>query len=185
MPLLTPLCAIPSGTAAELRRRQREFFTKLDACKVDDDALRTPSTQISTPEAAASWGHELDVRLRTLQSQEMSLAPSHTRVIEAAGFLLRGGLLNVKGTRHLNVKQGRALLHWAWWLQQEMSRRWIADGTLAAPPVAPDSAPLYHVLTGGAGCGKTTTLRVVEALLDFFLGDFSTSGCMVQERPAV
>ena len=80
--------------------------------------LRTPSTRISPPEAAASWGHELDVRIRTLQSREMPLAPSHTRVIEAAGFLLRGGLLNVKGTRHQNVKQGRALLHWAWWLKK-------------------------------------------------------------------
>ena len=169
VPLAVPLCADASGALAEFRRRQRTFFMNLDVCKVDDDALRTSSDTISTPEVASSWCRELDARIHTLRSGSVPLAPSHTRVIEAAGFLLRGGLLNVKGTQHQNVKQGRALLHWAWWLQQEMSRRWIADGTLAAPPVAPDPTPLYHVLVGGAGCGKTTTLRVVGALLDFFL----------------
>ena len=156
-----------SGTLAELRRRQRAFFVKLDACNVDDDALRTPSDPVSTPEAASSWGYGLEARIHTLRSGSVPLAPSHTRVIEAASFLLRGGLLNVKGTEYQNVKQGRALLHWAWWLQQEMTRRWVAAGQLVAPSDAPAPTPLRHVLTGEAGCGQTTTLRVVEALLDF------------------
>ena len=118
VPLSMLLCADASGTLAELRRRQRIFFAKLDACKVDDSALRTPSDPVSTRKGASSWGHKLDVRIHALRSGGVPLAPSHTQVIEAAGFLLRGGLLNVRGTQHQNVKQGRALLHWAWWLKR-------------------------------------------------------------------
>ena len=88
-------------------------------------------------------------------------------------YLLRSGLLNVKGTSNLNIKQGGALMHWAWWLQQQMSHKWVLDGVLEPAPFKEDLAQLCHVLTGGAGSGKTTTLRVIESLLDFFLGEES------------
>ena len=53
-----------------------------------------------------------------------------------------------------------------------MSHKWVREGTLAEEPNKPadQPEPLRHVLVGGAGTGKTTTLLVIEALLDFFLG---------------
>ena len=64
-------------------------------------------------------------------------------------------------------------MHWAWWLQQQMSQEWVAKGVLGAAPFGIERVALCHVLTGGAGGGKTTTLRVIESLLDFFFGSDS------------
>jgi hypothetical protein len=64
-------------------------------------------------------------------------------------------------------------MHWAWWLQQQMPHKWVLDGVLDPAPLKEDLAQLCHALTGGAGSGKTTTLRVIESLLDFFLGEES------------
>ena len=104
---------------------------------------------------------------------------AHVRAVEAAAYLLRSGLLNVKGTVLLNVKQGRALLHWAWRLQLRMSKQWVEEGALGAAPFDVHVEPLRRVLTGGAGAGKTTALRVIEALLEFFLG----RGCLMKSAP--
>ena len=147
-------------------RRQKDFFKKLDACTLDDDVLRPSPSKPATTERISPWEHTFTVRMQALRAQESLLSPSHVRVLEAACFLLRGGLLNVKNTSNLNVKQGRAFLHWAWWLHQVMSQRWVEDGKLEPPPGPLTATPLHHVLTGGAGCGKTTTLRVVAALVD-------------------
>ena len=124
----------------------------------------------NTESCASPWQQQLHTTLTELRSEKQVLQPSHTRVFDAVAFLLRSGVLNVKGTSYLNVKQGRALLHWAWWLQQEKSRAWVEAGTLEPPPFVYDDAVLQHVLIGGAGSGKTTTMLVVEALLELFLG---------------
>ena len=71
----------------------------------------------------------------------------------------------------LNIKQARAVLHWAVWLQSYKTWQWEADGQLQPQGnrKSPRPAPLNHVLIGGAGSGKTTTLLVIDALLEFFL----------------
>ena len=113
-----------------------------------------------------------------------SRIPTHkgnarARAVEAAAYLLRSGLLNVKGTVLLNVKQGRALLHRARWLQLRMSKQRVEVGALGAAPFDVHVEPLRRVLAGGAGAGKTTALRVIEALLEFFLGH----GCLMKSAP--
>ena len=75
----------------------------------------------------------------------------------------------MKGTRYLNVKQGRARMHWASWLQQYKSKQWIDAGKRPAASFPVDVPKLMHALVGGAGSGKTTTLRVIEALLGYFV----------------
>ena len=76
------------------------------------------------------------------------------------------------GTYNLNIKQARAVLHWAVWLQSYKTWQWERDGELQpqGDSKSPRPAPLNHVLIGGAGSGKTTTLLVIDALLEFFLG---------------
>eukprot|EP00973_Karenia_brevis_P025791 3559969-Karenia_brevis.AAC.1 len=101
--------------------------------------------------------------------------PSHTVVLEAAVFLLQRGLLGVRDLGHTNVKQGRALLIWAAWLQHKKSLEWVADPKVKLPREGLVQVPkwleqLIMIFVGGAGTGKTTTILVIEALVDFFYG---------------
>ena len=104
---------------------------------------------------------------------------SHTVVYDAAAFLVRKGLLNVKGTEKINLKQARALLHFASWAQSLLSKRWSQEELLAPPPAALHVDTLFHALIGGPGTGKTTTTKVINALLEHFLGP----ECMPQSAP--
>ena len=104
--------------------------------------------------ALKPWDVQLRQSMHSLRERQTGQSPSHTRVLEAAAHLLCSGLLNVKGTKRLNVKQARALFHWAWWLQGRMSKQWIDEGFLDSAPFDINSEPLRHVLTGGAGAGK-------------------------------
>jgi len=98
----------------------------------------------------------------------------------------------VPSTGAINVKQAHALLQAARWLQEKMSSKWIKTGELmsestsrttsagssmkrsASIPVDAAGVPLLMmVITGGAGAGKTTTLTVIEALADHFIGTAS------------
>jgi hypothetical protein len=75
-----------------------------------------------------------------------------------------------------NVKQSRAFLLWASWLQYQKSCDWLAEGKLGREGMLSTPASLRSlqlVLTGAAGTGKTTTVMVQEALLDFFCGEAS------------
>ena len=127
--------------------------------------------------------HPNHVRRKTngcmLQQRIPSELKSHTVVYDAAAFLLRQGLLNVKDTPHVNIKQARALLHFAHWLQQHLSRRWSQEQLV---PEVLETKPLhtfFHALIGGPGTGKTTTTKVINALLEHFLGP----ECMPQSAP--
>ena len=70
-------------------------------------------------------------------------------------------------------------MHWAWRLQLRMSKQWVEEGALGAAPFDVHVESLRRVLAGGAGAGKTTALRVIEALLEFFLGH----GCLMKSAP--
>ena len=53
---------------------------------------------------------------------------SSTVVMEAAFFLLQEGLLDIPGVGGINVKQARAFLWNAAWLQEHMLKVWHLDG---------------------------------------------------------
>ena len=128
--------------------------------------------------SANDAAHEVDedgAWLRAMRSSAKALdksvslgVKSHTVVYEAASFLIQQGLLNVKGEKFVNVKQARALLHFAHWLQNYMSRQWIEEKLLRPPVWSLTSDTLIHALIGGPGTGKTTTTKVINALLEFF-----------------
>jgi len=174
--VLTPspsVCSSQTGRVLQCHTRQVAFFKKVDTCVVDADVLNVPEELAQRNATDNAWADGLEACTSSLRSREVPVRPSHVRVIEAALYLMQSGLLNVKGTRQLNIKQCRAVLHWAWWLQQKMSQKWLDEEVVGNAPFRIAPFVLCHVLTGGAGSGKTTTLRVVEALLDFFLGSES------------
>ena len=99
--------------------------------------------------------------------------PSETVVMEHAFFLLREGLLNIPDVGSINVKQARAFLWNAAWLQEYMSRLWREKGILPCQDevrsqLSPDSFCL--AIMGPGGTGKTAVLRLIESLTVFFDG---------------
>ena len=71
-----------------------------------------------------------------------------------------------------NVKQARALLLVAVWIQRTVTQRLVAAQQLPSESWMPKlPVALDHVLLimGGAGSGKTTVLLVVEKMMEHFL----------------
>ena len=112
---------------------------------------------------------------------------THTVVMEAAFYLLDKGLLDIPHVGGINVKQARALLHMAAWLQCHMSAHWQDEGLLGDTPHAstqPYAHELLFALLGPAGSGKTTVLQLQEALLDHFGGPESVRKCAISNTAA-
>jgi hypothetical protein len=150
-----------------MARKQVALFTKLDKFEFDDACLHSSD---GTRKQHGTWAARLDACVAAFPEELAQHAPkSHTVVLEAVAFMIRSGLLNVKGTCNANIKQARALLGFGLWLQSHMSTEWVADGTLTEPPWSLGEQ-FFHVLIGGAGTGKTSTVRVMEALIDYFCG---------------
>ncbi|MAF76427.1 MAG: hypothetical protein CMF17_11365 [Idiomarinaceae bacterium] len=163
------LCHESPARAADMSMRQEILFKKLDKCALDDACLRG-SAKSASESQQDPWMWHFHASVSEMRETFDKAPRSHTIVIEAAVFLIRRGLLNVKGTCHVNVKQARMLLTCAIWLQHYKSAEWIQERGLSDPPWALEYEEFIHVLVGGAGTGKTTTLLVVDALVDYFHG---------------
>ena len=86
-----------------------------------------------------------------------------------------------------NNEQSRALLCVAVWLQCRMSDIWAEDGTLEPSPYSSSAShvkELLMVLLGPGGTGKTTVLRVQEALIDHFAGPEAVRKCAISNTAA-
>ena len=68
-----------------------------------------------------------------------SFARSNTVVIEAAIHLIQQGVLDVPDVKCVNIKQARAVLWNAAWLQEYLSALWREEGHL--PPLHDDHRP--------------------------------------------
>ena len=96
---------------------------------------------------------------------------TRTVVMEAAFALLQQGLLNIPDVGVINVKQARAFLWNAAWLQEYMCSKWREDETLLDD--SEGEPRLQHfalAIVGPGGTGKTAVLNIIEALTTFFLG---------------
>ena len=161
-----------SGTLAELRRRQRAFFVKLDACNVDDDALRTPSDPVSTPEAASSWGYGLCTRtdsalaLHWLGTGATLALALHwlctgTGSALALHWLCTGSALALHS--HWLCTGSALALHWLC-TGSALAVHWLCTRTdsalavhwLCIPPLSPDPSP-------NSAVALRTTVRTLEA----------------------
>lgn len=135
-----------------------------------------PSTTVTTQ----TWEKRLELARRDMATMCSQRPRSHSLVMEAAFFLLQAGVLNVPLTGKVNVKQGWALLHIAAWLQVIVSQEWIDAGYLSPSPECRKTllrklAELLMALVGPAGTGKTSLIKVADALVEHFLGDGSSA----------
>ena len=100
--------------------------------------------------------------------------PTPTAVMEAAFYLITSTLLRVPATGCINVKQALTLLHFARWIHCCKTTEW-EEAVLFFPEAGrpPLAYQLRLILIGAAGTGKSTILRIVEALADKFFGPAS------------
>ena len=93
--------------------------------------------------------------------------------MEAAFHLIKEGMLNIPDIGRVNVKQARALLWNAAWLQEHMNSIWRDEGALprhAQPSKITFLDDFSLASMGPGGTGKTAVLQTISALIDFFAG---------------
>ena len=94
--------------------------------------------------------------------------------MEAAFSLLtEGKLLNVQDLDRVNVKQARAFLWNAAWLQEHKSLQWRSEGHIQSDLPGDGQSRFTDfglALMGPGGTGKTAVLKVSKFLTTFFLG---------------
>ena len=95
-------------------------------------------------------------------------------VLDAACYLLQSGCTNVPDTSSINIKQGLAVLQAAAWLQKKVGE-WMRDGKLTKYDAAVlarharyEDDELLMILSGAAGTGKTTVVRIIDKLMKHF-----------------
>ena len=99
--------------------------------------------------------------------------PSETVVMEHAFVLISKGLLNIPDVGRENVKQARAFLWNAAWLQEYMNKKLRDEGLLPRHAEEHAFLDIDHfalAIMGPGGTGKTAVLRMVEALTVCFAG---------------
>ncbi|CAK0794832.1 unnamed protein product, partial [Prorocentrum cordatum] len=169
-------CMRPAASLAAADR-QSEFFKMVDAWKADSHFHRHKSPQ-PAPDALE---RRLRAAMATGDASTFPPVPPRTRtaVVDACLHLLHNGVLDVVDMERVNVKQARALLWNAAWLQDVMNRRWGFDEptgpTATGRPSFADGFQL--ALMGPGGTGKTAVLRVVEAVICYFNGPDTVQKC--------
>ena len=162
---------VAKGTPAhadDAGRQEAGLFKKLDAFELDDDFLRPSDT---APGQHGEWSSEFKTAVAAIKAEFGGsvdvIKVSHTIVIEAAAFLVRRGLLNVKGSSNVNIKQARALFSFAIWLQHRKSIEWVKEGKLPEPPWLLEYFEYLHVGVGVCVC--LYTLRINTFVLHVIL----------------
>jgi hypothetical protein len=161
---------LSSRDAVDAAKRQKVYFEAVDKYMFDVDHFRSaPSREADTLDRRIG-----DAKRKMVQAY--GERQSGTVVVEAAFFLLQEGLLNIPDLGVINVKQARAFLWNAAWLQEYMNQRWRQEAELAPGTVVEDGrAELFKcfqlVIIGPGGTGKTAVLKVTEALTVFFAGE--------------
>ena len=168
----------PSGCLADSEVKQTKLFKKLDDCELPGELFKTPEID-ATAVVVASFEDQMAASFKQLLEIGRNKAKTPKLVLEAAFFLLQEGLLSIPGSGLINSKQGLALLHVASWIQKKKTQQWRDEGVLL---LAQEDLKIQEqffgdellmVLSGAAGTGKTTVIRVIEKLFDYFFGDGS------------
>jgi hypothetical protein len=169
-------CALYSEVVQASFKEQSLFFKDLDRATV------TPHDVAMAERFEDDLGQKLEKATATGWMTPMlsdfnaatTSHPSETIVMEAAFYLIASTLLRIPGTKYVNVKQAIALLQYARWIQCCKTKEWQDQGQLL--PATDQTSLAFQlrlVLIGAAGTGKSTVLRMVEALADKFFGPMS------------
>ena len=152
--------------AVESAKQQELFFKSVD--KLHFNASENFATQPSCRR------DKFDGELAKIVEDcrvSLDLTPSDTIVMRAAFYLLQRGLLNVPDVGGINVRQARAFLWNAAWLQDYMSDEWRRQGFLADVDCPGRQFKNFAlIIVGPGGTGKTAVLKMSEALTTFFVG---------------
>jgi len=157
-------------------RQQQKYFASLDEGVLETPAKESIFAEPTVSTATQEWEcHLKDVKLQLTSNTELQ-QPSHTVVMEAAFFLLEVGVLVVPETGRINVKQARALLHIAAWLQLHLCRKWTEAGILSADPLIKKRylrrfMRMLLAIMGPPGTGKTSVVKVADALIEHFMDE--------------
>ena len=160
-----------TGLVQACSKEQKRFFRDLDSAKEGDDGnARLERFERDLEQSLHSGSHWMTPLLNEFSSH-VEEHPSRTVVMEAAFYLIQSDLLRIPGVGCVNVKQARALLHHARWIQACKTEEWESTGVLLPEgPQLTKSDSLRLIMIGAAGTGKSTVLRIVEALADKFFG---------------
>ena len=142
--LVIPAVGLSQATVAELSlvsEQQHKFFKDVDAYVADLPGASVPAqSRTSLPVgllSAPSWDCQLSRAIKSLPV----LVPSPFIVVQAALFLIEQKLFVTPDTDLVNVKQARAFLHIASWLQARMMEEWKYWGELVATSLTEVSGP--------------------------------------------
>ena len=156
---------INTADALEAVERQNLFFKSVDEFNIEPGSIFK-----EVRSSKDDFDQKLDAAMK---KWPQSYARSDTVVMEAAFFLLREKLLNIPDVGTINVKQARAFLWNAAWLQEYMTAQWRHERELQCEKAA-NKRPKFDnfclAIMGPGGTGKTAILKVTEALTVFFAG---------------
>ena len=162
-------------------QRQRRFFIDVDKYEIDHD-----EGQRGLP-SHSPWSKAWEGNLQTSLNRYHGFSASTTIVMEAAFSLVESGLFQIPDVGINNVKQCRAFLCYAWWLQKRMVVKWYGERKLLGEVIAEHDRHLtafQMIMIGPGGTGKTTVLKVAEALANHFNGDESVRKCALSNTAA-
>ena len=140
-----------------------------------DDYFEGDAAEIMQPrQSVKKDSFDADVERATAAlKRTINLIPSETVVMQAAYYLIHAGLLNIPDVGTVNVKQARAFLWNAAWLQEYMNAKWRHEGKLQSPQKPsphPKMQDFCLAIVGPGGTGKTAILKLTEALTLTFAG---------------
>lgn len=160
---LPPDCTIDSADAVDAAERQQSFFKAVDGFQLEgmDGTHEKPK--------ATNFDKKLHRAVQTLPAMSPH---TPTIVMKAAYTLLLEGLLNIPDVNIINVKQARAFLWNAAWLQEYTNGKWRLDGSFASSStsVSPCLQQFVLAIVGPGGTGKTAVVKSIEALTTYFAG---------------
>ena len=159
---------VDAASASLALQKQRQFFQ-------DVDRYHREAKYVAAKNSSSKRSREYDEALaKAVGKLPSTYTRSGTVVVKAAFFLLQEGLLDIPDIGCINVKQARALLWNAAWLQEYMNVIWESDHVSPAAKKPSKARKAFRnfrlAIVGPGGTGKTAMLKVTEALTTFFLG---------------
>ena len=160
------LSSLEASVSAE---KQKLFFKAIDKSHLHVEGIWTTS---ATHRSREPYTMALAAAMAKLPE---TYAKSPTVVMEAAFFLLREGLLNIPDIGRINVKQARAFLWNAAWLQDYMTTVWSEESTMNVNRSRLPERRFEDFCLAIVGPGGTGKTAVLSYLLQIYLSAHAQS----------